>query len=240
MKNLLKPKNLPILTVALSGIAFVLRWLLLHLAVDKKGLIQAHHPLTLLLWLVTAAVVGLILAAALGRKGSGEYADNFGPSRLGAGGALALAVGILISALGSGVAHSGLEMARDLLGIPAVMALAALAYLRWKGQKPVFLLHAAVCVFFAVHMVSRYQLWSSNPQIQDYVFSLFACVGLMLLAYQQAAFEAGMGRRRSLLAVGLMTVFACFVAVSGTEDSILYFTGGLWAATALCSLKNGE
>lgn len=240
MKNLLKPKNLPALTAALGGIGLVLRRVLYAVAVDEKNLLRSGHVLELLVWLVTIAAAVVIIAGVRKQAGSGRYEDNFGASLMGALGAAALAVGVFLTALTDGLAISGLEQIRDMLGFAAAAALMAIAVFRWKGKKPFFALHAVVCVFFAIHLVSCYRGWSSNPQIQDYVFTLFACVGLMLFAYQQASFDVDAGKRRALLGVGLMTAFACFVAVSGTKYTVMYLAGGIWILTNLCRLKTGE
>ena len=64
---------------------------------------------------------------------------------------------------------------------------------------------------------NRYQPWSGNPQIQDWLFSLVGAVGLTLCAYHQSAFSADRGKRRSFLATSLLTVFACCAALPHTE-----------------------
>lgn len=240
MKNLLKPTNLPALTAALGGIGLVLRRVLYALAVDEKNLLQSGHVLELLVWLVTIAAAVLVIAGVRKQAGSGHYEDNFGASLMGALGAAALAVGVFLTALADGLAISGLEQIRDILGIAAAAALMVIAAFRWKGRKPFFALHTVVCVFFAIHLVSCYRGWSSNPQIQDYVFTLFACIGLMLFAYQQASFDVDIGKRKFSLGVGLLTAFACFVSLSGTDNPVLYLTGGIWIVTNLCRLHTGE
>lgn len=240
MKNLLKPKNLPVLVMDLGLLGLILRGGLYAVAVDDKNLLLRGHPLEIALWLITAAVVVLVLSAVRKQAGSGCYEDSFGASRMGALGTAMLAVGIFVTVLKDGLAVSGLEQIRDILGIASGAAMAVVAFCRWKGQKPFFALHALVCVFFAIHMVTCYRGWSSNPQIQDYVFSLFACVGLMLFSYQQAAFAVDAGKRRILLGVGLLAAYACFVSLSGTNNWILYFTGGNWIILDLCCLKAEE
>lgn len=240
MKKLFKPEKLPVQVMGLGLLGLILRRVLYAVAVDDKNLLLRGHPLEIALWLITAAVVVLVLSAVRKQAGSGCYEDSFGASRMGALGTAMLAVGIFVTVLKDGLAVSGLEQIRDLLGIVSGMAMVVVACYRWKGQKPFFLLYALVCVFFAIHMVSSYQTWSSNPQIQDYIFTLFACVGLMLFSYQQAAFAVDAGKRRILLGVGLLAAYACFVSLSGTNNWILYFTGGNWIILDLCCLHTGE
>lgn len=236
MKNLMKSNHLPVVVFALGAVGLALRWLLYALTVDGRNLIPTGHPLEILLWLVTAAAVVFVVTAVWKLDGSAEYADNFRASPAGALGAAAMAVGIFVTTLLDGLALSGLEMARDVLGWLSATAMICIALFRLKGQKPLFPLHAVVCVFFAIHAVSCYRPWSGNPQLQDYVFTLFASLGLMLFAFYQAGFDADMGKRRMLSGIGLLTAFVCFVSVSGTENTILYLTGGIWTLTNLCSL----
>lgn len=236
MKTLMNTKKLPYITLLLGLLGAALRRLLYSVAVDEKGLIVSCHPLELGLWLVTAAVVLVVLTV---RKldGSARFEDNFHASIPAAVGCIAGAVGIGLTVLlqepGIG---GGLGNAWKITGVLAFASLDVIAKYRWEGKQPFFGLHALVCVFFAIHMVTCYRGWSGDPQLQDYVFPLFGCMGLMLFAYYQAAFDVGLGKRRILLAVGLLTVFACFTALARTEHAPLYLSGGIWAATNLCSL----
>lgn len=234
MKNLLKSQNLPLLAVVPGGIGFILRRLLYTIAVDQKNLIPFGHPLEILLWLVSIAAVVLVVAAVRKLDGSDRYEDNFGASPVSTVGAAALAAGIFITVWSSGAAVTGLEKARILLGYLSVAALAVIAVCRWQGKQPFFLLHTVVCIFFALHMVTCYRGWSGNPQLQDYVFTLFASIGLMLTAFYHAAFEVGSGKRRMQLGISLLTAFSCLVALSRTDNVVMYLAGGIWAVTNLC------
>ena len=66
---------------------------------------------------------------------------------------------------------------------------------------------------------------------------LLATIGLMLFSYQQACFDVDSGNRRMQLGLGLLTAFCCFVALSGTQNAVLYFTGGIWC---VCNLSNPQ
>ena len=234
MKTLLKFKNLPFLILGLSGVGLALRWALYTFAVDGKKLLVAGHPLAWLLALVSIAAAIFTLVGVWNQRGSHLQEDNFRPSKAAAFGSLAAAVGVGLTVFLQNANTGGtLGLVWKISGVPACLALAVVAKCRWDGKKPLFLLHAIVCIFFAIHMVSCYQGWSSNPQIQDYLFTLLASVGLMLFGYQQTAYDADSGSHRLQLAIGLLTAFCCFVALSGTEFPILYLTGGIWALTNL-------
>ena len=108
---------------------------------------------------------------------------------------------------------------------------------RMTGAKPPFPCHAALCVYFALRMVYQYRRWSSDPQLQDYCFTLFALMALMLSAYQQAAFDAGIGSHRALWFLSLAAVFLCCPAMYGSRDWVLLLTCGVWAFTNLTVLS---
>lgn len=236
MNDILKSKNLPVLTLGLGVLGLLLRWLLYRVGVDEKGLLMSDHILEILLWVLTAAVGALIIATVWKLDGSNRYADNFRASVESAAGAFLLAIGICITLLGDGAAFTTLEKVRRLVGYLSVVSLIMAGICRFQGRRPLFVYHSLVCVFFAVHMVSRYQTWSGDPQLQDHVFNLFACVTLTLFAFYQAAFDVGSGKRRMQLGMGLLAVYSCLVVLANTEHWLLYLTGAIWTANNLCSL----
>lgn len=240
MKNLLNSKNTPFLILILGILGAALRWLLYALTTDEKNLIPLFHPLAIGLWVVTAVTVILILTAIVPLRNAENNPSRFSPSLPAALGALAAAAGIGLSVLLDGNAAGTLSLVRKILGILSSVALLAVALCRFRGKEPVFGLHALLCVFFSVHMVSCYRGWSSNPQLMDYLFSLFASIGLMLFSFYHGCLEAGMGKLRLLPATGLLTAYCCIVALSGTDHLWLYLGCGLWAFTNLCRLHTGE
>ena len=110
------------------------------------------------------------------------------------------------------------------------------ARIQFRGREPFFGMHTLVCIFFAIHLVISYRGWSSNPQLMDYVFSLFASLGMMLFAFYHSCLEAGMAKLRLLPLAGLLTAYCCLVALSGTNNFLLYLGGALWSLTNLYRL----
>lgn len=236
MKKLCRKANLPILTVAVGCVILILRALLYAVAVDVKNLLPWGHPLEITLWVVFAAAAVWIIASVWKLDGSNEYEDNFQPSALAAVGHYIAAAGILLTVLLSWYSAGRMIAVRKVLGILAAAGLILAGIAKQKGKPPVFLTHLAVCVFLVLHMLGNYNVWSSNPQLQDWVFDLFACVALVLFAFYEASFDAGMGRRRMQLGSGLLAVLCCVAALSGSGYIILYFGCAMWALTDLCAL----
>jgi membrane protease YdiL (CAAX protease family) len=63
-----------------------------------------------------------------------------------------------------------------LMGIAAAAALAFTGLCRLKGLRPTFLFHTLICLNFVVRLISHYQIWCADPQLQDYCFQLLGTV----------------------------------------------------------------
>lgn len=105
--------------------------------------------------------------------------------------------------------------------IGALLA-AALAYFAYRKKKPVFGLSAGLCICFILRLVASYQVWSRDPQIQDYLFELLACLCLTAFFYQQTALEAGLGSKIWRLRFAFLGCYLCFAASVGTEVNYFY------------------
>ena len=227
-------EKLPLLLVVLGLAAAAVRGLLYLTAVDGKGmLIRGHFLGTVLMLLCAAAVLSVLGIFRL--KGSEAYTDNFGPSTAAALGCLAMAVGVAMTLLeGNTMPRLRLVQLWYLSGVLGVAGLVWAGWSRYQGKQPLMPCYGIFTVFLALHMVSRYQPWSGDPQSQDWIFSLFAAIGLTLCGYGNSAFCADKGKRRSFLTISLLTVFACCAALPHTEYFWLYLGGTVWAFTGIC------
>lgn len=237
MNKILNYKYLPYLILGLGGLGMVLQSLLLLLYTDSKGLLPSGHFLHILAWLIGIAAIVLTVVTVIGLNGPNRYNANFPASVTGAVGSFLAAAGIAVSILFYGDSIGDfLSIAWRILGFLSILALVFTGICRLQGLRPAFFFHAAVCLFFALHLVCRCRSWSSEPQLERYSFALFACIGLMLTAYYRAAFDSGIGRRRMQLAAGLLTCFFCLASIPCADDPLLYLTGAVWAITNLCVL----
>lgn len=231
-----KREKLPLLLLALGAAAALIRGLLYLMAAEDSGLLVRNHPLQWLLAILCAAAAIFVLPIA-GQKGSNRYADNFGPDPAAALGSFLMAAGVVLTLLeGNTMPRPTLVRLWLLSGILSAAGLVWTGLDRYQGKQPFVLCPAVLTLFLALHMVSRYQPWSGNPQVPDWVFSLLGAVGLTLCAYHQSAFSADKGTRRAFLATSLLTVFVCCAALPHTEYWALYLCGGIWAFTGRCRI----
>lgn len=221
----------------LAAAAYGLRRALYSVAVDEKNLLAAGHPLEIALWAVVLAGALLIAGVVWKLDGSNVYEDNFGASAPAALGhfLLAYVIGMMVL-LNDFQGTDQIALLQRILAGVSVPGLIWGGIRRLRGKMPFFGIHVALCLFLLLYLISWYQSWSGNPQLQDYMFDLLAAVALILFSYQCAAFEAGVGRRRMQLAMGLLSVLLCGGALVGSENPGIYAAGLFWAATDLCRL----
>lgn len=238
MKRMWKTKYLPWAVGGLGLAGCVLRWSLYSLFTDSRGLLPRMHPAELVLWLVTALTAALAWAGTRRLSGSERYGDNFSVSLAAALGHILLGSGILLTVLLNAPVMAGrMEQLWKVLGILSAPALFYAGFARVMGKKPNFLCYVMVSIFFALHLVCHYRIWCSDPQLQNYGFVFAGTLGLMVFAYYQAAACVEMGKRRQLLAVGLVTAYFCLVSLPHAQYLYLLLGGALWSLTGLCRIE---
>ncbi|MCD7859647.1 MAG: hypothetical protein LUH51_05675 [Firmicutes bacterium] len=194
---------------------------------DEEGLIDGTVQ-SLLLALLSALVLAAVAWKVYPLTGRKKYASNFPPSVPGALGCVLAAIGVLTS-LGSGPLSI-------FISIFAAVDLCLLAYYRATGRKPSLLLPGGLCIYLMLRLVICYQLWCSEPQMAQYLFSLMGSVFVLLSAYYDAAFCAGAPHRRPHALCHLLALFCCLTAAGYTDSPLWYLGFAVWAATDICSL----
>ena len=231
-----KSNQLKLLLTAAGLLGLLLRFTLLQTAIDERGLLVAGHWADIGSWLLTAAMIAVIFFSLRHCTGPTAYNIAFPVSILCCIGSLVASFGFLFSGA-SIVSTVRLAVAEPILRIVAGIALIGVAYCRFMGKKPTFLLHSIVCLYLALRMVCRYQVWSSDPQLQHYAFYLGAHVAMLLGCYQLAAFDAGSGSHRSLWSWALGAVYLCLTAIPGSEDPFFLLCCAFWMLTSLSTGK---
>ena len=237
MNNPFKHKNLPWMILLAGILGAALRAWLFATGMDSKGLLSDRHAGHWLIWLLTVAALALLIFFTKDLKQAGKYSFNFPASLAGAIGAAAAAVGVLVTSMdGLFSAGDGLVRLDAIAGLLSACVLAFLGYCRWKGKHPSVLFHGMICLYLMLHMVCQYRQWSSEPQIQNYCFSLLATVSILLACYCSAAFAANAGKRQSHTLFHLAAVYFCLVSLPHCDTPLFYLTMGAWMFTDQCSL----
>ena len=122
-------------------------------------------------------------------------------------------------------------------GIAAGVCLVLCALSRLRGTRPFFLLHTLICLYLAMRLFNRCQLWSNETQIGTVIFPFLASATLMLCAYHRAAFDVKLGNRRRSLLWGLLSVYFCVIAMLSMEQPLFYGMCALWMISDLCCLR---
>lgn len=232
--NQVKLKAL-ILCAGLLGAA--LRAVLYTTGIDEKGLLVTGHWAHTAVLVLTLLVSGVLIFCCRNIRGPESSRDSYPASLVPALGALVGAAGFCMAGL-SGLKEASflLDRVTAWLCIGSAAALVYAAGCRFAGRLPFFGAHTLVCVTFALRMVCQYRLWSSDPQLQDYVFFMLAHVGLMLTAYHLSAFDAGMGHHRTLWFLGLGSSYLSLLCLYGCKNRLFMLCCGLWALMSLSNL----
>lgn len=240
MNRAVSYKFLPWLAGTLGGVAAILRFFLYNPA-HSSGLLPHRHPLHSLSLAIAALALITIGYFVRNLAGDGSYEANFPLSRNRAQSSF-LAGLVLLPVISRALGHAAdpLDWVCAILGYTACGLLLATAYFQLNRKKPHFLLYFGICLFLVCHMVCKYRSWSGNPQVEDYIFSVFACVFLTLFAYQKTVFSADGGKRRMTLFTGLMAMFFCAAALVGPDDGQFYAAGFLWVTGNLCRIEPPE
>jgi hypothetical protein len=245
MKRFINSKSIPMLVLLSSLLALGLRIWTRGSGPDEGGLFP-HQPLAwALLWLLTAAVIAATVFAVRRLKNPGSYRENYPRSPIAALCAVPAAVSFLVSGYqqlrGSlGLALPGTTAVDTVTGILALVAglcLLLSAVHRFLGRKPFFLINGLICVYLAIRLFNRCQLWSNEPQMGIVVFPFLASMALMLSAYHRVCFDVDLGKRYWSGFWSLMSVYFCVVAMLSFDQPLFYGLCALWQMADLCSLR---
>lgn len=236
--NTLKKLTTPPWLALTFGIPALILMAALHLTgQDHRHLFVPGTVLEILLWILTAALVLLMVFSVQRYSGKAKFTRMFPPSAFGAAGILGAAIAVLWSAgevyrSGAGV----LELAACLLGLTAAAALVYLAWCRFRGLRGSYLLWCAVVIFLMMRLMFCYRMWSAQPELLRYCFPLLASVCLVLAFYYRTAFGVGLGNRRMYLFFSQTSAFFCLTAL-GTGFDLFYLGMLLWCLTDLTTLR---
>lgn len=230
--------HIDLIALISGALGILLRFWLLRVGEDEKGLYPAHHISWIALLLLTGAVLVALFLIAGSVSKDRSYRANFPASLPGALGYVAAATGLVLV----GIKHFG-QSALYLYPIAGAVALLSAAVLllggwcRFKGTRPHFLVFALPCLYFALRLFCMGHTWGDEPELQRFLFPFLATAVAISAFYQLWAFCVGLGNRSSSLLCSLLTVYLCLVSVPGENDGILFLTLAIFLFLNLCSTK---
>ncbi len=237
MKKMFRATYLPLFTLLAGVIGFALRLWLFGAGIDEKGLLIAGHPAGILVWILTALVMAMLALSTRKLDAVAKYSMLFPRSAFAGIGCILGAAGLLYVNIRELLqVQDVITIVTLILGLAAAVALLLLGACRWQGKRPAFWLHSVMTVYFMLHLISQYRLWSAESELQIYFFPLLASVFLMLTAYHGTVLDAEKGSRRWYVFTSLSALFFCCLSLQGTSWPF-YLTMGLWLGTGLCTLK---
>ena len=206
----MKKTNLLVAAPILGIVAMLVRGMMYSYCIDDRGLLMTGRPEVIYLAVLTLAAVVLCFLI--------QEPEETRPSHVIPYTWFAMAM-LWPQSLSSAASMKPLLIVSQAAG--AVLA-AAMVYFAVRKKKPVFGLSAGLCVCMILRLVASYQVWSRNPQIQDYIFALLGCLCLTAFFYQQTALEAGLGSKIWRLRFAFLGCYLCFAASVGTEVNYFY------------------
>ena len=239
MKKFLKPMYLPYFTVILGGLGCVCMHWLHTTGMDQRMLLDPLHPGAILVWIITALMIATAVLLTRPLTGKLRYERIFPRSISGAVGTAVSAVGIAITAWGELNAKTDkIIPLSGWIGLLSALCLLYLAWCRYDQRRPHFSARCVVLVYLMMHMLYRYRVWSSDPELLRFFFDLAATVCFVLAVYQRLAIETGISQRKGYLCFSMLAVFFAMTALPGSSDHVLLATMAVWAITDLCNLRS--
>lgn len=237
MKTYVKRYLLPLIALGGGLLTLIMRFWLLGLGTDDRGLLAVGSFPDIFSWVITCGTLVWLAIGTWNLREASKYAFNFPASLPAAVGIGLAALGFLITSLTELITGTDtLGTISAILGFFAVGAMGFLAYCRFFQLRVSVLFHGFVCVYLMFHLVSHYRLWSAAPQIQTYGFELLAIVCVMLACYQRAAFDVNQGQRRTHAFCSLCALFFSIAALPGCDNAFFFIGCAAWMVTTLCNL----
>ena len=186
---------------------------------DRAGLLISWHPAAI----ATFALLAVVLALAILSAPHIRVPQLSVPIR-----SAGAALGSVFCAVAAVLL---LQKGNYLVFALCVLSTFSSLYILWAQatrRKPHFCAYAVFAVCFMFYLISRYRVYSAEPETARYVFKILALVCMMLVFYQQAAIRAGSGRFFSYHVWRSLTLFLSFTALPNSGNPMLYLSAAMW------------
>ena len=234
MKKFLKNQLILSVTALLGLVGAFLHHRMLVTGLDEKGLLIPGHPMTIALWVLCLGFIAAAFGISQTQKVTASFRKHFPACKI--RGALSIAGGAAVALYAVTLVLQA-QLLVGVLGIAAGIGMAFTGLCRFQGKHPSPMFHCIVCVFFIVRLVLSFQGWSADPQLQDYVVQLMACINLMMFAFHRASSDANMLNPKRTAFFGLCASFFCLASLADTSMALLFIGAGLWSVGAAPTLE---
>lgn len=230
MKHISKPGILGAVCAAVGMLCLFLRQWLLSAAPDEKGLLPTGHPVSIIIWILTAAVSALLLVLFF--TWNKQVTCLFQPTPVNASATILMAVGYGFAAWKL-LQEPGqlLYLAGGIAGIICVLCTLFIAVGQFRNMRMHPLLYCPGPLFLLCYMVTSYPQWSSEPQMQYVLFQIMSTAFLVFSVYGRAELAAGKSSGRNYAIFSRAAIFFSIAAAAHSEYPLMY--GCFAAALAL-------
>ena len=236
MKKNTIPNILPVVTLGAGALGLYLQMWLFATGVDKAGLLLKSHPSNTLLFVLTAIVMAVIVLYLSTVRDIPAYKYLFPQSIPAAVGCMVAAAGVVASVISELIQNQDtISVIACILGALTALSLVSTGICRQKRKRPNYYLHFAITAYLMIHVVSQYRSWSSEPQLQNYIFQLLASVFLMLCCYYRTLLDNGVNNRRRYVFFNYCALFFCCLSLV-SDQWLFYASMGIWMFSEQCSL----
>ena len=199
-----------------------------HTAVDYKGLLTTGHPGDRLSYLVFVAGLLALLFWSMSVTRTPSCKKLLPATPFAFLGCLVGGAGILATDVFEVVQlKDTVSLLCVMVGLVAAGCLVYTGWCRMQGKIPHLRCRSVITVYFIVHLVSQYRLWSAESQIAMYFFPALASVALMVTSYARAALENGKKNGAQFGFLTGATVLLCCLSVA-VDGGLFYLTMAIW------------
>lgn len=201
--------------------------------VDESGLLVSGHIATYLMLGLSVCTTIVMLFISGGVPKDMHYCESAQTRKLTAFGGVLGAVGILLTIPGG-----NLTPAITVFCFLTAFLLLAQLYLQ-KNKTMRYWCGCGVTAFLLLFPLLRYPVWCVETQAQNYVYSLFASLCLLLASYHRTEAEMGLFHSKRMVFFHAMAIYFG-IACATTELGSLLLGFALWCAVDLLRLQPVE
>ena len=230
MKRRFNSFPMQLFAIAAGTVGFLLNlWLILG-GIDNEGLLVSGHITVPLLIGLSVGVILVSVYLSTGVPKDMHYCELTEARNFSSIGSIAGAAGIILTML-----YGNFPTGIKLLCFVCI-GLLILQACKQKNKKIRFWTSCGVAIFLLTLPLTQYPQWCTNTQTHEYIFSLLACLSLLLAAYHRTEGELGIFHTKRIVFFHMLGIY--FGIVSAVSE-IGFLTAGLslWCAFDLFRLQ---